>query len=81
LFTVSYRERNAAVVVSSGIVLPGKEPLTLREVTGGLYIAVNAYECDAGYFGQSPLYSMEQPASPPESQAEKAKPPATLAVQ
>jgi hypothetical protein len=69
------------VVVPSGIVLPGEEPLTLHEVVGGLYIAVNAYECDAGFFGQSPLYPKEQPASAPESQSEKAKPPAASAVQ
>jgi hypothetical protein len=68
------------VVVSSGIVLPGREPLTLREVGGGLYIAVNAYEYDAGYFGQSPLYSKEKPASAPDPQTENAKPPATSAV-
>jgi len=54
------------MVVSSGIVLPSDKPLTVREVIGGLYIAVNAYEFDAGYFSQSPLYPKEQPASPPE---------------
>jgi hypothetical protein len=70
------------VVVSSGIVLPGKEPLTLREVSGGLYIAVNVYEFDAGYFGQSRLYLKKQSASVPEEHPEKkAKPPVTSAVQ
>jgi hypothetical protein len=50
------------MVTSSGIVLPGEAPLACREVAEGLYIAVNSYERDAGYFGQSPLYPKEQPA-------------------
>jgi hypothetical protein len=58
------------VVVSSGIVLPGDGPLPLKEVVGGLYVAVNAYECDAGYFSQSPLYLREQEPSKPVTQAE-----------
>lgn len=69
------------MVVSSGIVLPGDEPLALVEVAHGLYVAVNAYERDAGYFGQSPLYAKEQPASALELREEKAKPPAASAVQ
>jgi hypothetical protein len=60
-------ERSTGVLVSSGIVLPGDKPLTLREIAGGLYVAVNAYECDAGYFGQSPLYPKEQPESQSET--------------
>jgi hypothetical protein len=44
------------MVTPSGIVLPGDKPLTLRAVANGMFIATNAYEFDAGYFGQPPLY-------------------------
>jgi hypothetical protein len=44
------------MVTPSGIVLPGDKPLTLRAVGNGMFVAVNAYEFDAGYFGRSPLY-------------------------
>lgn len=44
------------MVTPSGIVLPGDKPLTLRAVGNGMFVAVNAYEVDAGYFGRSPLY-------------------------
>jgi hypothetical protein len=48
------------MTVPSGIVLPRETDLALREVRPGLYVAVDAYQYDAGYFGQSPLYSSEQ---------------------
>lgn len=44
------------MVTPSGIVLPGDKPLILRAVGNGMFVAVNAYEFDAGYFGESPLY-------------------------
>ena len=44
------------MVTPSGIVLPGDRPLTLRTLGNGLFVAVNAYEYDAGYFAESPLY-------------------------
>jgi hypothetical protein len=44
------------MVTPSGIVLPADKPLTLRAVGHGMFVAVNAYEFDAGYFGRSPLY-------------------------
>ena len=53
------------MVTPSGIVLPSDRPLILREIGNGLFVVVNAYECDAGYFGQSPLYravGAEKPA-------------------
>lgn len=43
------------MMVPSGIVLPGRGPLPVREVKPGLYVVLNAYEYDAGYFNQSPL--------------------------
>lgn len=52
------------MVVPSGIVLPGSEPLPLHEVTGGLYVVTNAYESDVGYFAHSLLYGKERPATP-----------------
>jgi hypothetical protein len=60
------------VVVPSGIVLPGDEPLTVKEVIKGLYVVVNAYERDAGYFARSPLYPMEPPQSASEPASEEA---------
>ena len=44
------------MVTLSGIVLPGDKPLTLRAVGNGMFVAVNAYEVDTGYFGRSRLY-------------------------
>jgi hypothetical protein len=57
-------------------VLPGEHPLPLKQVVKGLYVAVNAYELDTGYFSQSPLYSREQGPAKPLTHAESAKVPA-----
>ena len=65
------------MVVSSGIVLPGDQPLSVKEVVSGLFVAVNAYECDTGYFSQSSLYTREQGQSKPASQSEPATAPTT----
>ncbi len=46
----------------SGIVLPGDAPLVLQQAADGLYIAVNCYVRDAGYFSPSPLYGREPAA-------------------
>jgi len=43
----------------SGIVLPAEGPIELKEVVKGLFVAVNPYGRDAGYFGQSPLYKQK----------------------
>lgn len=65
------------MTLPSGIVLPGEKPLTLHEVVAGLYVVDNAYEYDAGFFGQSPLYSKEEPELAPEPQSEVVKPSAS----
>jgi hypothetical protein len=45
------------MVVPSGIVLPGDEPLPVREVVSGLYVVEQTYERDLGYFSESPIYA------------------------
>ena len=44
------------MVTLSGIVLPGDKPATCGAVGNGMFVAVNAYEVDTGYFGRSRLY-------------------------
>ncbi len=66
------------MVVPSGIVLPGDEPLVVKEVIKGLYVVVNAYQRDAGFFGQSPLYPKEPPESAVEASSEPVMVPARL---
>lgn len=67
------------MVTLSGIVLPGENPLTLRQDVKGLFVAIDAYQRDVGYFGQSPLYPREQPASESHSEKPKSPPQATFA--
>ncbi len=45
--------------IPSGILLPGDGPLPLKEIAPGLYIVLNAYERDLGYFGVSDLYKKD----------------------
>lgn len=54
------------MITPSGIVLPGKEPVALKQVIDGLYVAVNSYVEDSGFFCQSPLYESEQGVTPHE---------------
>lgn len=65
------------MLLASGIVLPGSSPLTLKKISDGLYVAINAYEYDAGYFGQAPLY-LEQRGKPPEKSPEPPVSPETV---
>jgi hypothetical protein len=58
--------------VSSGIILPGSEPLPLKEVQRGLFLAENAYACDYGYFSRSPLYGKEAPVAEQDAEMETA---------
>lgn len=65
------------MTLPSGIVLPGEKPLTLHEVAAGLYVVDNAYEYDAGFFGESPLYSKEELEPAPGPRSETVKPSAS----
>jgi hypothetical protein len=47
------------MVVPSGIVLPGDQPLPVREVVRGLYIVEKTHERDLGFFSESLLYARE----------------------
>ena len=45
--------------IPSGILLPADRPLPMKEIAPGMYIILNAYERDLGYFGVSDLYKKD----------------------
>jgi len=66
------------VITPSGIVLPGKESVALKEVVKGLYIAVNPYVQDSGYFSRTPLYECEHGGA--KREGKKAPPSETISA-